>query len=192
MSVPARGGGLTVAALEFAKLSPLWSKRLQRREITTQADSEPYTLMGDISYAVVESADADWVTDMFAHCEKVTASPDPEVIECALLGFLGNVQNIASHTEVAANPDNFLPMLGPTSRRLWDGLNRLWFEVAEHPPKHGKPGVYRHLEHVSARKHMQQMYRRLPDGRYVSVATVLIWEVEHRRGPHWGQFLRNR
>ena len=65
-------------------------------------------------------------------------------------------------------------------------------EVAEHPPKHGKPGVYRHLEHVSARKHMQQMYRRLPDGRYVSVATVLIWEVEHRLGPHWGQFLRNR
>lgn len=83
-------------------------------------------------------------------------------------------------------------MLGPTSRRLWDGLNRLWFEVAEHPPRNGKPAVYGHVEHGELRKHMQQMYRRLPDDHYVSAATVLIWEVEHRRGPHLGQFQRNR
>jgi hypothetical protein len=192
MSEPARGGGLTAAALEFAKLSPLWSKRLQRREITKQAISEPYTLMVDVSHAVVENAHADWVSDVFAHCEKATTSPDPEVIECALLGLLENVQNIASHAETAADPDKFVPMLGPSSRRLWDGLNRLWFEVAEHPPSHGTPDVYRHVDHVEVRKHIQAMYRRLPDGRYVSVPTVLIWEVEHGRGPHWSQFLRNR
>jgi hypothetical protein len=83
-------------------------------------------------------------------------------------------------------------MLGPTSRKLWDALNRLWFEVAEHPPSHGSPDVYRHVDHVEIRRHMQSMYRRLPDGRYVSVPTVLIWEVEHGLGPHLDQFQRNR
>lgn len=64
--------------------------------------------------------------------ERMHLEGDHYVRELATIGYLEGIQNIAGHTEHVDQAD-FVPYLGPESRRWWNGLNAFWDGSAPPP-----------------------------------------------------------
>ena len=57
--------------------------------------------------------------------ERLHVEGDAYVRILATVGYLEDLQNIAGHAD-DLDPADFVPYLGPESRRWWNGLNAFW------------------------------------------------------------------
>jgi hypothetical protein len=172
--------------IKFARLCPELDTRRRRRAVQKEATSAPFALMGELAHHVVADSNAPWVVDLFTEAERRVENPDPIDAEIVLLGLLENLQNIASHHDTPAAPDEIEVRLGPTCRVGWRRLNAAWASVAEEVagPTAVSLQQYETVTNATLRQTLQLSLRRMPDDRLISVADVLRYEVRHGLGTH--------
>jgi hypothetical protein len=71
------------------------------------------------------------VAATLAVVERLHVQGSGYVRELATIGYLEDLQNWAARSSTV-QPEDFVPLLGPESRRWWRGLNALW--SGEVPP----------------------------------------------------------
>ncbi len=195
MSSTASSSSREEIALALVALSPLLSKRSQRRTSQQLAAQAPYEAVQRVAELVVTESGAEWVARLFRSVEDVLAEKNKEAVEFMAFSLFEDVQNFSSHGDTAASPRDFMPMLGPLSAKVWAAVDQIWATVGENldevrtrvPSTNEEPLTperYQSLQNPELRRIIRSIYRRLPDGTYVSVADVLVYETIHGGGPH--------
>jgi hypothetical protein len=173
-------------ALTFARLCPELAKRRRKRAVEEQARRAPYEVMGDVAQQVAANPEAPWLVNIFAEAERVVGEADQAGAEMVLLGLLENLQNIASHHDTPAQPEQLEAMLGAACSAAWQRLNATWASVAKELP--GPTAVslqqYESVSNQTLKQTLQLTLRRMPDDRLVGLADVLRYEVRHGHGLH--------
>ena len=110
---------------EFPGFRPRWEKHLALWE------GQPAGTYNDITQFVYflvcdlyPSGKAEEVQHAFDLMEYWLKSSNESVRELVAIGFLEDLQNLASRREFGK--EAFLPFLGPKSREAWDDLERFW------------------------------------------------------------------
>ena len=67
-----------------------------------------------------------------AAIERLHAEGGHDVRELATIGVLEGIQNVWGNS--GADPEEFVPFLGPLSARAWTDLNRFWFGEIPYVP----------------------------------------------------------
>jgi hypothetical protein len=80
---------------------------------------------------LLERGIADELAATLGVIERLHTEGDAYVQELATIGYLEDLQAVAARS-LTVEPDDFVPLLGPESRRWWRGLNAFW--SGEAPP----------------------------------------------------------
>jgi len=105
--------------------APIWEAFL-----TDWRDEPPmplYLALGDLArYLTVklQAGDTEAFSRIFQVIERWHVEGDTYVRQAATIGVLEGLQNIANHD--ATTPKQFIPWLGPVSRRYWDKVDAFW------------------------------------------------------------------
>ena len=153
--------------------------------------SSAFTSVGELAHHVVGLAGRGGagVAPVFAEAEALLVERDPSAAQLVIVGFLEDVQNIASHGDVTATSATFEPLLGEESRKAWGFLNALWAKVAADLIASGAKRVmdirmYETIQNEGLRLVVQRTFRLMDDGLMVGTADVLRYEVDHGEGLH--------
>ena len=173
-------------AYECALLSAGHLTWLERRKLKASAKSKPYESIGQVVRRAVADPSGDWIPKLFASAESTIALGRPALTDFVALGLFEGFQNLASHVDVDLDP--FVALLGPASRGAWDSVIAHWDAVADEvdfaAPKRMTLERYESMDHPELRAWLQDVYRRMPDGRFVGLADVILFEANHGGGPH--------
>ena len=161
---------------------------LQRRKLKSSAKAKPYESIAQVVRRAVADPSADWIPALFASAESTIALGRPALTEFVAVGLFEGCQNLASHSDVDVDLDPFVALLGPASRGVWDSVIAHWNAVAAEvdfaAPKRMTAESYESMDHPELRAWLQDVYRRMPDGCFVGLADVIIFETNHGGGPH--------
>src|ERR1039457_6616925 len=100
---------------------------LQRRAEWGSEQGGHYNDLGALAVWLVDRMAArqlDCFDHLFDELEALLADPSAELRELLVVGFLEDIQNVASNHRV--DPDIVLPFLGPEARKGWFELIRMW------------------------------------------------------------------
>ena len=152
-----------------------------------------YTLIGELAHHVVGIAGGPGgqgrIAPVLAEADALLISGDPQEIELVTIGLLEDVQNIASHVDVAATPAIFEPWLSDASREAWDTLDNLWAAVEADVRARSRARVmdlrtYESVQNEGLRRTVQRTFRRMGAGVMVGIADVLCFEADQGGGLH--------
>jgi len=104
---------------------PIWEEFL-----TDWRDEPPmplYLALGDLARhltAKLQAGDTEAFSDVFRVVERWHVEGDTYVRQAATIGVLEGLQN--THNHETTKPEQFIPWLGPVSRRYWDKVDAFW------------------------------------------------------------------
>lgn len=158
----------------------------QRRKLKANARGEPYAVIKEVVRLIAAEPSAPRVADVLSRAEAALALDRQALSEFVAIGLFEGLQNVASHPDVDLDLDEIVAGLGPSSLVHWAAVIALWNDVAAQvdfaAPTRMTAEQYAAVDDAELRAVLQGIYRRMPDGRYVGLADVLPYMMEHFGG----------